>query len=232
MRRTSMLLLSARCGALLRLTRCTCRRRLALRASTIASETDAVEYVVKRSRFVAHAAPCTSFDEAEGFLARHRDDKARHNCWAWVGATSARMSDDGEPTGTAAAPIRAAIEGANFVDTAVIVTRYKASTAPKLGAGGLIRAYGQAARDCLKTAVAAPAAPPRIAIDLVVAPEAYGGVRGLLSAWSHRGVTVASEDYRDDGAAQIGLTLDDADVRAPFLREAEAAGASIRDDDS
>ena len=232
MRRTSMLLLSARCGALLPLTRCTGRRRLALRAETIAAETDAVEYVVKRSRFVAHAAPCTSFDEAEGFLARHRDDKARHNCWAWVGATSARMSDDGEPTGTAAAPIRAAIEGADFVDCAVIVTRYKASTAPKLGAGGLIRAYGQAARDCLKTAVAAPAAPPRIAIDIVVAPEAYGGVRGLLSAWAHRGVTVASEDYRDDGAALIELTLDDADVRAPFIREAEAAGASIRDDDS
>ncbi|CAH0377430.1 unnamed protein product, partial [Pelagomonas calceolata] len=231
--RASMLLIYARaCGALHQFTRCTGRRQLAQRASTIASETDAVEYVVKRSRFVAHAAPCTSFDEAEGFLARHRDDKARHNCWAWVGATSARMSDDGEPTGTAAAPIRAAIEGAEFVDCAVIVTRYKASTAPKLGAGGLIRAYGQAARDCLKTAVAAPAAPPRIAIDLVVAPEAYGGVRGLLSAWSHRGVTVASEDYRDDGAALIELTLDDADVRAPFLREAEAAGASIRDDDS
>ena len=50
-------------------------------------------------------------------------------------------------------------------------------------------------------------------------------MRGLLSAWSHRGVTVASEDYRDDGAALIELTLDDADVRAPFLREAEAAGA-------
>ena len=53
-------------------------------------------------------------------------------------------------------------------------------------------------------------------------------MRGLLSAWSHRGVTVASEDYRDDGAALIELTLDDADVRAPFLREAEAAGASMR----
>ena len=98
MRRTSMLLLSARCGALLPLTRCIGRRRLALRAQTIDAETDAVEYVVKRSRFVAHAAPCTSFDEAEGFLARHRDDKARHNCWAWVGATSARMSDDVAPT--------------------------------------------------------------------------------------------------------------------------------------
>ena len=57
MRRASMLLLSARCGALLPLTRCTGRRRLALRAETIAAETDAVEYVVKRSRFAAPKAP-------------------------------------------------------------------------------------------------------------------------------------------------------------------------------
>ncbi|EGB07380.1 hypothetical protein AURANDRAFT_6794, partial [Aureococcus anophagefferens] len=115
-------------------------------------ETAAVEYEVKKSRFVARAAPATTFEEAEAFIGRHADDKARHNCWAWFGAASARQSDDGEPTGTAAQPIRAAIEGADFVDCAVLVTRYKASTAPKLGAGGLIRAYGQAARDCLKTA--------------------------------------------------------------------------------
>ena len=218
------------CGALRPLTRCTGRRQLARRAESIASETEAVEYVVKRSRFVAHAAPAASFDEAESFLARHRDDKVRHNCWAWVGATSARMSDDGEPTGTAAAPIRGAIEGAGFVDTVVIVSRYKPSTAPKLGAGGLIRAYGQAARDCLKTAVAAPAAPPRIAIDLVVSPEAYGGVRGILSSWAHRGVLVASEEYRDDGVALVEVQLDDAEVRAPFLRAAEAAGASLHEE--
>jgi len=202
----------------------TSRRSIALHAETLASDTEAVEYEVKRSRFVTHAGPATSFDEAERFLERYRDPKQRHNCWAWVGANSARMSDDGEPTGTAAAPIRAAIEGADFVDCVVVVTRYKPSTAPKLGAGGLIRAYGQAARDCLKTAVAAPAVPPKITLDFVVAPEAYGGMRGILSSWAHRGVLVVSESYRDDGAALIELTLDDVDTRAPFLREAEAAG--------
>ena len=58
------------------------------------------------------------------------------------------MSDDGEPDGAfAAAPIRAAIEGAEFVDRAVIVTLSPPDGA-EAGAGGLIRAYGQAARDC------------------------------------------------------------------------------------
>ncbi|KAH8076974.1 hypothetical protein JL720_10275 [Aureococcus anophagefferens] len=89
-------------------------------ATTIAGETAAVEYEVKKSRFVARAAPATTFEEAEAFIGRHADDKARHNCWAWFGAASARQSDDGEPTGTAAQPIRAAIEGADFVDCAVL----------------------------------------------------------------------------------------------------------------
>ena len=91
--RSASALLSARvCGVLTSTASCTGRRQLAQSASTIASETEAVEYVVKRSRFVAHAAPATNFDAAEAVWARHRDDKARHNCWAWVGATSARMS--------------------------------------------------------------------------------------------------------------------------------------------
>ena len=196
-------------------------------ATTIAGETAAVEYEVKKSRFVARAAPATTFEEAEAFIGRHADDKARHNCWAWFGATSARQSDDGEPTGTAAQPIRAAIEGADFVDCAVLVTRYKASTAPKLGAGGLIRAYGQAARDCLKTAAPAPAAAPTVALELAAGPAAYGAVRGLLAAWEHRGVRVAAEDFADDGAARLSLRLDDAGLRDDLSREAEAAGATV-----
>ena len=101
------------------------------------------------------------------------------------------MSDDGEPTGTAAAPIRAAIEGAEFVDCAVIVTRYALDGA-ETRRRGLIRAYGQAARDCLKTAVAAPrTAEDRL--DIVVAPARMAACGGCSSAWSHRGVTVASE---------------------------------------
>ena len=202
------------------------RVALRLRASTIACETGAVEYVVKRSRFVARAAPASTFEEAEAFLSEHRDGKARHNCWAWLGASSARQSDDGEPTGTAAQPIRAAIEGAELVDVAVLVTRYKASTAPKLGAGGLIRAYGQAARDCLKVVEPAAAKAPTVSLKLVVAPEAYGPVRGVLSAFEHRGVRLRSEAYRDDGAAVVELAMGDGELRADFLREAEDAGAS------
>ena len=107
------------------------------------------------------------------------------------------------------------------------MTRYKASTAPKLGSGGLIRAYGQAARDCLKTAAAARAAAPTVALELAAGPAAYGAVRGLLAAWEHRGVRVAAEDFADDGAARLSLRLDDAGLRDDLSREAEAAGATV-----
>ena len=134
--------------------------------------------------------------------------------------------DDGEPSGTAAQPIRQAIEGANLVDCVVVVTRYKASTAPKLGAGGLIRAYGQAARDCLKTAQPAPAQAPRISCELEVPPASYGAFRGLLSSWEHRGVSFESETFEDDGSATVVCVIDDEDLRASFLREANDAGCA------
>lgn len=57
------------------------------------------EETVRKSRFVAHAAPASSWAEAKAFIADVSDAKARHNCWAWVGADTARSSDDGEPSG-------------------------------------------------------------------------------------------------------------------------------------
>ena len=57
------------------------------------------EETVRKSRFVAHAAPASSWPEAKAFIADVSDPKARHNCWGWVGAETARSSDDGEPSG-------------------------------------------------------------------------------------------------------------------------------------
>ncbi|KAJ8601651.1 hypothetical protein CTAYLR_009825 [Chrysophaeum taylorii] len=105
-----------------------------------------VVHEVRRSRFVAHAAYARSWIEAERVVAAERDPKARHNCFAWLGRDSARSSDDGEPSGTAGKPIREAIAGEGVDGVVCVVARYKAPTAPQLGAGGLVRAYGAAAR--------------------------------------------------------------------------------------
>ena len=110
---------------------------------------------VKHSRFLAHAAPVNSASGAAPFLDEVSDPDATHNCWAWRIGQDYRSSDDGEPAGTAGRPILAAIDGQGFDRIVVVVTRWYGGI--KLGAGGLVRAYGGTAAECLRTA-------PRIAL--------------------------------------------------------------------
>ncbi len=115
-------------------------------------EGEKTEIKIKGSRFLGEAVPVK--DEEEGLAAleviRKREYNATHNCWAYrVGheGTRFRYSDDGEPNGTAGLPIFRQIEGRDITNTLVVVTRYYGGT--KLGTGGLIRAYGEAASDVL-----------------------------------------------------------------------------------
>lgn len=106
------------------------------------------EIKVKGSRFIAEALPASTPTEAEVQVAaiRKREYDATHHCWAYrTGADGAqfRSSDDGEPSGTAGAPILRQIDAKEVTNTLVVVTRYYGGT--KLGTGGLIRAYGDAA---------------------------------------------------------------------------------------
>ncbi len=117
------------------------------------------EYVVKKSRFIARLLPVGSREDVNAAVARARADHpdARHHCWAYLfgrpeDATSAGMSDDGEPAGTAGRPILNALQHGGLGDALVIVIRYFGGI--KLGAGGLVRAYGTAARQVLESAPA------------------------------------------------------------------------------
>lgn len=108
----------------------------------------------KASVFLAHAAPVETEAEARAVLAEreklHWD--ATHNCSAWLLRSGVRRANDaGEPSGSAGAPILAAIEGAGLTDCIVIVTRWYGGT--KLGVGGLVRAYGDAAAQALAAAL-------------------------------------------------------------------------------
>eukprot|EP00639_Heterosigma_akashiwo_P032259 CAMPEP_0194720126 /NCGR_PEP_ID=MMETSP0296-20130528/11471_1 /TAXON_ID=39354 /ORGANISM="Heterosigma akashiwo, Strain CCMP2393" /LENGTH=201 /DNA_ID=CAMNT_0039622147 /DNA_START=207 /DNA_END=809 /DNA_ORIENTATION=+ len=108
------------------------------------------EEIVKKSRFIARAYPATTWKEAKEFIEMVSEPKASHNCWAFIPGsdpTAVRFNDDGEPGGTAGKPILQAIQAEELRDVAVCVTRYFGGT--KLGTGGLIRAYGGAARNCL-----------------------------------------------------------------------------------
>lgn len=107
-----------------------------------------LEVEVKHSRFIAHAAPAATPEAALAFLHAVADAAATHNCWAYRIGAEYRSSDDSEPAGTAGRPILAAIEGQGYDQVMVVVTRWFGGI--KLGAGGLVRAYGGAAAECLR----------------------------------------------------------------------------------
>lgn len=110
----------------------------------------------KGSRFLAFALPVGDDADAarqrEKLLARFPD--ASHHCWAQIIGSGDeaihRRSDDGEPAGSAGAPIARAIQASELGDLLVVVVRWFGGT--KLGVGGLIRAYGDAARQALDAA--------------------------------------------------------------------------------
>jgi uncharacterized YigZ family protein len=112
------------------------------------------EQVVKKSRFIAAAAPITSEAEARDFIAAQSELSANHNCWAWRVGQTYRFNDDGEPGGTAGKPILQAIDGQMLDRVAVVVTRWFGGIL--LGSGGLMRAYGGTAAMCLREAEKVP----------------------------------------------------------------------------
>lgn len=105
---------------------------------------------IRKSRFLAQAAPVGDAEAALAFVARVSERAATHNCWAFKIGANYRFNDDGEPGGSAGRPILAAIEGQGLDHVAVVVTRWFGGV--KLGVGGLVRAYGGCAAECLRVA--------------------------------------------------------------------------------
>ena len=114
------------------------------------------EIKVKGSRFIGECAAAATVETAQAVLEgiRKREHAATHHCCAYtVGFADGmqfKYSDDGEPSGTAGRPIYDAITGRGLANTIVVVTRYFGGT--KLGPGGLVRAYGDAAAQVLEAA--------------------------------------------------------------------------------
>ncbi|MBQ9826802.1 MAG: YigZ family protein [Firmicutes bacterium] len=113
------------------------------------------EQVIEKSCFIAHAAPVSSREEAEAYIAKIRDRyrDATHNVPAFVLGDKQQTvwgSDDGEPGGTAGSPVALLISSEGLTNTVVVVTRYFGGI--KLGPGGLVRAYTSSARMALEAA--------------------------------------------------------------------------------
>lgn len=169
---------------------------------------------IKGSAFIAFVTPVGGVEDALEKLAAVRAEHAdaTHNCWAYRVGAEVRFSDDGEPGGTAGRPMLEVLQKRGLDHVLAVVTRYYGGT--KLGAGGLVRAYGGSlakaldeagrveVRDTVSRTVSAPFA------DL-------DAVHRLLDGWP--GLSKGEPDYTAAGL-ELPVTLFAEDEGA--LREA------------
>ena len=166
------------------------------------------EYEEKRSRFIGEIWPVADEAEARRYLesARKKYPDARHHCWAWLLPDGAlRWSDDGEPGGTAGAPMADILKSAHVFGAMCVVTRYFGGTL--LGSGGLVRAYSKAASLALADAGLEPD-PEKAVLELTSRWENLDRVHRLLREY---GGALLEADYASDPAR--------AHLRAELLAE-------------
>ena len=167
------------------------------------------ETVIERSRFISYVKKCETEDEARAFLEEKRKAHpfATHNCYAYITERGkiARCSDDGEPQGTAGQPILEVIKNKKLFDTIVVVTRYFGGI--KLGAGGLVRAYSQGARDVIEKAGTAENVLSRV----YGVKMPYDCYQSFLKFADKIKKSVVSTDFSDSVTVKIAVPYDNAD---------------------
>ncbi|MCA1216859.1 YigZ family protein [Streptomyces sp. 8L] len=184
------------------------------------------ETEINRSRFLCALAPCATEEEAREFVARVRAEhpSASHNCFAYVigaDASVQKASDDGEPGGTAGTPMLQMLLRREVRYVAAVVTRYYGGV--KLGAGGLIRAYGGVVGEALDAVGTRARRRFRLA-TVTVGHQRAGKLENDLRA---TGRTVRGVRYAE--AVALDIALPDADVETfrGWLADATAGTAVL-----
>ncbi len=189
-----------------------------------------IEFKRSNSRFIGIALPATDHNEIQHHLdgVKKRFPDASHHCTAYrllkEGKVEEASDNDGEPLNSAGPPILQVIAGRELLNLMVVVVRYFGGT--KLGVGGLIRAYGDAAKmalDEIPVITKIPQAQLRIRY-----PHALtGAVMGVLH---HNGVDIDSVDYDELAQAYITIPLSQRAFLEQELQEACAGQAEVHDD--
>ena len=155
------------------------------------------QFTVKGSRFIAAIFPVSDEEEAKTLLAaiRKKYYDATHNCYAWrIHPSLEKSSDDGEPSGSAGKPILQVLKGSGLTNAMAVVTRYFGGT--KLGVGGLVRAYSEAASMALKKAKVINLY-PLIVLSCSVSFQESQSVYQTVNRFPD--VKIAGEEYDENG---------------------------------
>ena len=168
------------------------------------AQSGTAEVEVKRSRFLCRIERVDSEEVARTVVERARKEHwdARHHCSAFVlgpdGAVQ-RSSDDGEPSGTAGAPMLDVLRGREVSDVVAVVTRWFGGTL--LGAGGLVRAYGDAVRAGLDAA----GVHERVLAALYDVDVSHAAAGRLESDLRARGVDVQDATYAERVTVRVAV---------------------------
>ena len=159
-----------------------------------------VEIVVKGSRFLAEAIPCQKQDEARAILKaqKERYADATHVVHAFMLGKAGEvmgMSDDGEPSGTAGRPVLDVLKGSGATDIMLTVTRWFGGTL--LGTGGLVKAYGGAAKELLSQCQASGALEEYVPKKEFSFECDYALYKSVKRAFDEFSIDGLSEDYSD-----------------------------------
>jgi uncharacterized YigZ family protein len=187
--------------------------------------TAVAEIEVSRSRFRCVVERVADEAAARAVVERVRREHwdARHHCTAFVlGPDRAveRSNDDGEPPGTAGAPILDALRGADVSDVVAVVTRWFGGVL--LGTGGLARAYGDAARAAL--AAAGTVERVRHEVHLLIVDHADAG--RLEHALRARGIEVLDTEYADRARLRVAVPPTEVHALTGLVAELTAGRAT------
>ncbi|MFI5764541.1 YigZ family protein [Streptomyces sp. NPDC051563] len=184
------------------------------------------ESEINRSRFLCALAPAATEREAQDFVARIRKEHptASHNCYAYVigaDASVQKASDDGEPGGTAGVPMLQMLTRRDIRYAVAVVTRYYGGV--KLGAGGLIRAYGGVVGEALDTVGTVTRHRYRL-VTVTVDHQRAGKTENDL-----RSTGQAVLDVRYGAAVEIEVALPETDLPAfeAWLADSTAGSATL-----
>lgn len=184
------------------------------------------ESEINRSRFLCALAPAATEEEAQEFVARVRREHptATHNCYAYVigaDASVQKASDDGEPGGTAGVPMLQMPTRREVCYVVAVVTRYYGGV--KLGAGGLIRAYGGVVGEALDALGTRTRRRFRLA-TVTVGHQRAGRLENELRA---TGRTVREVRYAAEVTIEIALPDADVEEFRRWLADATAGEARV-----
>lgn len=194
---------------------------------TMARDGD-VEIEVKRSRFLCRLRRVDDENRARGVIEQARKEHwgARHHCSAYVLGPNARLqhsSDDGEPAGTAGAPMLEVLRGREVSDVVAVVTRYFGGVL--LGAGGLVRAYSDAVRLGLDDAGVVR----RRWVRLFDITTEHGAAARLENELRSRGVAVRDVVYGERVTLRVAVPPDDAPAVEALLAQLTGGEGLLRE---